>query len=315
MILLNTPTASSGPIGNGAFEARCSNLGNQAAGCSAPRLNLSNRAKSIRGETSKRIEGLLNEWKDYKQTAEEEIRRISKNEQGLQEVIFQKQREKEEMQQELCSLRSLSIEQKNTITKLSERLECDEKNRARAIHIEMQLNTIKRKNCELEYELKTKTDALNEIQREKDCLIHQNEMLRQTNLEQKNKLDCCDQDVTETQLELEILEEMVKTLNEKKIAITGNNSPPMCMKINRSSTPKPILRNSPLCFAADQKDLSSIRKFPEPCRPMNSLETHINDRANSTLEALKGLQKQHQNRCIELSTRIEKINKNNSNCM
>ena len=43
------------------------------------------------------------------------------------------------MQQELCSLRSLSIEQKNTITKLSERLECDEKNRARAIHIEMQV--------------------------------------------------------------------------------------------------------------------------------------------------------------------------------
>ena len=59
---------------------RCRSIGDCRAGALTPscgrsgRSLLSDHAKSIRGEASKRIDNLLLDWKDYKKKAEEEIR-------------------------------------------------------------------------------------------------------------------------------------------------------------------------------------------------------------------------------------------------
>jgi len=221
---LMAPSASGRSSYGGGSPQRMSIL-NQGVGrdSSARAQRLSDRAKCVRGETSKRIESLLTEWKDFKSSADEEIKRRCKNEQSLHEIIFQKQREKEELEEELGQARRECLEQKVTINKLSERIDHLEQNKSTLMQLEGQMANMKRRTSELEYEMQSRQEALTSCQRERDALLGQNENLRRTNMDLKSKIDSSEEEVNQTQMELEYLEEMVRTMNEKKNAMTSYN--------------------------------------------------------------------------------------------
>merc|ERR1712168_17925 len=220
---LMAPSASGRSSYGGGSPNRMSILGQGHRDSSARAQRLSDRAKCVRGETSKRIESLLTEWKDFKSSADEEIKRRCKNEQSLHEIIFQKQREKEELEQELNVVRRESLEQKVTINKLSERIEHLEQNKSTLMQLEGQMANMKRRTSELEYEMQSRQEALTSCQRERDALLGQNENLRRANLDLKSKIDSSEEEVNQTQMELEYLEDMVRTMNEKKNAMTSYN--------------------------------------------------------------------------------------------
>ncbi|CAK8697259.1 unnamed protein product [Clavelina lepadiformis] len=48
--------------------------GSVVSSASSRRNMLSDRAKNIRGEASKRIDGLLQDWREYKERADDELR-------------------------------------------------------------------------------------------------------------------------------------------------------------------------------------------------------------------------------------------------
>merc|ERR1712200_144887 len=86
-----------------------------------------------------------------------------------------------------------------------------------------QMANMKRRTSELEYEMQSRQEALTSCQRERDALLGQNENLRRTNVDLKSKIDSSEEEVNQTQMELEYLEEMVRTMNEKKNAMTSYN--------------------------------------------------------------------------------------------
>ncbi|XP_039274244.1 uncharacterized protein LOC120348185 [Styela clava] len=206
---------------------------------------LSDKAKVVRGEASKRIGVLLQDWREFKETSENELRRRLRTEQNLKELIARKDREMEELSYEISSYRSLALEQKNTIEILLEEKEIGEKCKVKCAELERLLAKERRYNGEVSAELRSRDDILRQSAAEKEALLALNNELRSANIAQKKRLEMCERDVTETSRELEMLEDMVKALQDRKSFLEPHAPSPSSKILGLSNVSASMHRSSP----------------------------------------------------------------------
>uniref|UniRef100_H2ZE40 Uncharacterized protein n=1 Tax=Ciona savignyi TaxID=51511 RepID=H2ZE40_CIOSA len=285
---------------------------------SLPRKSmLSDRAKLIRSEASRKIDALLADWRDYKERAEEEIRRRSRMEQYLREMMTRKEREAEELSFEL-----------STIAKLN------------------------RYTTQLLGEIQARDDVIKAGEAERANLQHLNTELRHRNIEQHNKIEICEHDVTETRMELEILEDMVKALNDRKSSAFSTTAasprhtprpqvdlttpiprtPPRTQQNNRETSTYPKKAEDDANeYSFNTTVLDGYGQISKPeaisaskYTSTTSSSEQINPRHDapntsrgaeskkSALSALKSLQNEHAQKCSSLADHIKKLKEENA---
>ncbi|XP_078494704.1 uncharacterized protein LOC100175179 [Ciona intestinalis] len=294
---------------------------------------LSDRAKVVRSEASRRIDSLLTDWREYRERAEEEIRRRSKMEQYLREMVTRRERETEEISFELTTMRSQLIEQKRAMDEMSEERETEAKCRAKCVELERQITKLNHYISQLLGEIQSRDDVIKAGAVERGNLQQLNSDLRHRNLEQQNKIEMCEHDVTETRMELEILEDMVKALNERKTSIIGGSisSPPQTPRpqsnprahstaaypnktnpiLTNFSFDTTVLEGSPqVVKEATKLDAERLVKHSSFSSDAAEQPRVIGDK-KSALSALKSMQKEHSQKCSYLADHIKKLKDEN----
>lgn len=177
---------------------------------------LSKKAKVVRGETSKRITVLFQEWRAFKERAEEEVRTSIRKHERLQEEISLKNQQIDKLASELNSYRDIVIEQRHAIEGLVKRCSDVEKYRVRHSDLEAHLKKERETANRLSHEVRSMEALLHKSAAEKEALTTLNNELKSVNHEQKRRLMICEKDVTETTLELEMLEKVVGELANRR---------------------------------------------------------------------------------------------------
>ncbi|CAK8697260.1 unnamed protein product [Clavelina lepadiformis] len=275
-------------------------------------------------------------------------RRRLRSETVLREKLARKERETEEFAKEVTSLRTLLIDQKKTIEQLRMDLDAEAKCRARCADLELQISQLNRYITEVHGELRARDDILKGNEAEREALLQMNAELREVNSDQKNKLEACERDVTATQMELEILEEIVQALNDRKSTVFNSraNSPapqssatPDLMHLRYNTAPKSpgankgILSSTPPPYRSKTETLpfetSIIAEASKPAATSiisklavgskqsssdmngNTDESRKLTDRQSAMSALKSLQKEHSDKCSFLAQHIQKLKEEN----
>jgi len=301
------------------------------------------KARAVRGETSRRIQNLMDDWRDYKETADDEIRRRMRAEQILHDAVAQKQKELNQQEYELNSLRSLSYEQKQIITQLKSQAEEDAKVKAHCAQLEMQLNKCKEQLAAMQTEVRHRNDAITSLQLERESLLQLNGVLKVTNQEQKSRIETSEKEVSETRHELEVIEDMIRQLYEKKVfplrasptnsrsttPVAGNSA------FKRTSTPKKrgvvIEAVPPTASAVGHADLNVVSSVAASFGDSTESGTASTQSSSSNLDsnntmdqskdrtigqrpsamtALRSLQQSHNEQCSHLAEHIETLKQN-----
>jgi len=254
---------------NAAESSSAGTSGCTRSACDDARL--ASRAKDLRSMTEQRFSEVITGWKNQSSKLEQELEMYKSQQRIGSERVMKRNAEIKKLRDENEKLTSLVRKCEERINQLFDAKEKEKHERMRADRLADQLFEHKAMINDLQSQLKEAERLLEATRTERDTLIVENAELKKTNCTLRSRLKEAERDTSETKLELEMIEDMVKSINEH-----SNSSP--------QSNPEPI----------------APREVPSALTALNILQTNHDSGIGMLNNEVKKLKVSEQHKTNEL---------------
>jgi len=179
-----------------------------------PDDRLASRAKELRSMTEQRFSEIITGWKNQNAKLEQELEMYKSQQRTGNERVLKRNSEIKKLRDENEKLTSLVRKCEERINQLHDTKAKEREERLRADRLADQLFEHKSMINDLQAQLAEAERLMEATKSERDTLIVENADLKKTNCVLRNRLQEAERDTSETKLELEMIEDMVKSINE-----------------------------------------------------------------------------------------------------
>merc|ERR1712173_1659 len=177
---------------------------------------LASRAKDLRNMTEQRFSEVIGGWKKQSSKLKTEVEMYKSQQRIGSERLIKRNEEIKKLENENQKLNLLLKKSEERINQLLDSKEKEKIERIRADKLANQLFEHKAMINDLETELKEAERLLEKTRLERDCLMVENDELNKRNCCLRHRLKNAERDTCETKLELEMIEDMVNSINGSK---------------------------------------------------------------------------------------------------
>jgi len=177
---------------------------------------LANRAKDLRGLTEKRFAEVIDGWRRQNESLKQELEMYQNQQRVGQERVQKRNTEIKSLRSENEKLSSLLRKCEERINQLFDVKEREQAEKQRANKLADQLFEHKKMIGELQEQLKEAETLLNKTKHERNNLLVENHALKKTNTELRRQVIEAEQDTQQARVELEMIEDMVSSIDNQK---------------------------------------------------------------------------------------------------
>ena len=177
---------------------------------------LANRAKDLRGLTEKRFAEVIDGWRRQNESLKTELEMYQNQQRVGQERVQKRNTEIKSLRSENEKLSSLLRKCEERINQLFDVKEREQAEKQRANKLADQLFEHKKMIGELQEQLKEAETLLNKTKHERNNLLVENHALKKTNTELRRQVIDAEQDTQQARVELEMIEDMVSSIDNQK---------------------------------------------------------------------------------------------------
>jgi len=237
---------------------------------------LASRAKDLRSMTEQRFSEIITGWKQQNEKLEQELELYKSQQRIGNERVLKRNGEIKKLRDENEKMTSLLRKCEERIDQLHDSKQKEKQERMRADRLADQLFEHKAMINDLQAQLKEAERLLEATKDERDALILENAELKKTNCVLRTRLADAEKDTSDTKLELEMIEDMVKSINE------NSRLDPCC------SPKEPVA----VCC--------SPREAPSALTALNILQTNHNEGIKMLNDEVKKVKKSEKDKTAEL---------------
>jgi len=235
-----------------------------------PRLAM--KAKDLRGMTERRFAEVIEGWRKQNDALQQELDMYTNQQRISQERVQKRNTEIKNLRNENEKLTSLLRKCEERINQLFDVKEREEKEKKRANKLADQLFDHKKMIGDLQEQLKEAEKLLATTKHERNNLLVENHALKKGNADLRRDLVAAERDTQETKIELEMIEEMVHSIDN--ITPGGRQSESRANKMRISSSclspvPEVAPREAPSAMTA----LNTLKQNHES--GMNSITSEL----------------------------------------
>jgi len=213
---LKSRASAAGQSDSGPSSSQCCNRRpSLPSAITTDESRLASRAKDLRTMTEKRFSEVIQGWKRQNEQLEQELEMYKSQQRVATDRVNKRNAEIKTLREENEKLVTLVRQCEERINKLHDVKQREIKERQRADRLADQLFEHKAMLNDLQVQLKEAETLLVATKEERDHLSIDNCELRKTNTVLRQRLETAERDTKETKLELEMIEDMVQSINER----------------------------------------------------------------------------------------------------
>lgn len=183
---------------------------------------LAARAKGLRGVTEKRFAEVIDGWRRQNDSLQQELEIYQNQERVSQDRVQKRNTEIKQLRSENEKLTNLLRKCEERINQLFDIKEREQMEKKRANKLADQLFDHKKMIGDLQAQLKEAEKLLATTKHERNNLLVENHALKKSNAELRRELLAAEQDTQQTKVELEMIEDMVQSIDCMKAKASRN---------------------------------------------------------------------------------------------